>query len=566
MNDTKQTNDENKVGLWLAGGLVLLLAALGMRAMLTEEVAVKLTLEEQYQTHMRLRHLQFNGCNFGRTFDSDTTDMVSVLVSKLDGRGGRDSLEVARTEVAGAGADAIEPLTRLFDEVFSDPYRQGVVQNILGACALMEDDSGLEIMRRGLDHQSDAALLAAVDGLRVRGQPVDYVRLSTRLQMARSAGSRNSLSSAMGYVDLDALLNDLVGWIDRSENVDLYAGLVKKACSATEPQLVAGFLDRRRATGITPVMQCYLIAPSARDGNLATLQELIDSTMEAHTPLARAAVEALGLVGLGHEVQAAFLEHGNARVRYAAAEVLAAHADFASILPTFERGLNDPDGQVRTLVRRTLVRRGHEQAIATCLQDLRASISIRSAAIFDLRQGWNLDSDVPQRALEALQARLEEPASARDRNDLIYSIGFIPLREAALFIMAQAPNLPPTIGQLDAFEWCCGAVYNTGEVGRQVLRELYRTETDPMNRVALIQYIWQDKEPASLEVLLEAFLNEETNPYERLFLADRMIRIGPATRLAPIIKRTYLGITHPVVRPALQCLLWAFYGQHYEDS
>ena len=568
MSTTQPTTDTSGggIGLWLAGGLILLLGALGVRAMLHEEVVVELTLEEQYRQHPRLRHLEFGGCEFGRTFDADTSDMVSVLVSKLDGRGGRDALEIARTEVAAAGAAAIEPLTRMFDQVFSDPFRQGVVQNILGACALMEDDSGLEIMRRGLDHPSDAALLAAVDGLRVRGQAVDYDRLKQRLVMTRSPGSRNSISAAMAYVDLQALLIDLAGWIERSENVDLYPGLTKKACGATEPEMVAKFLSLRSSPALSPVQQCYLIAPAARDGNLAALQELIETTADSHPARARAAIEALGFVGLGQEVQTAFLDHPGPKVRLAAAEVLAAYDDYEAILPAFERGLNDQSVEVRTFVRRYLVQQGHEHAIAMCIQDLRGDKLGRSTAIQDLMAEWDLNSGVPERAFQALKARAAEPATAKDRNDLIRSIGFIPLREAAEFVMAQYDVLPPTIGHLDSFEWCCGAVFNTGEAGMQLLRELYAAETDPMKRIALIQYIWQDKAEASLEVMLEAFLDEATNPYERLFLADRMIRIGPATRLAPIIKRTYLGITHPVVRPALQCILWSFYGDHYQDS
>ena len=38
---------------------------------------------------------------------------------------------------------------------------------------------------------------------------------------------------------------------------------------------------------------------------------------------------------------------------------------------------------------------------------------------------------------------------------------------------------------------------------------------------------------------------------------------GPASEVAPVLKQVYNETTHTVVRPALQCLLWTWYGQHF---
>ena len=37
---------------------------------------------------------------------------------------------------------------------------------------------------------------------------------------------------------------------------------------------------------------------------------------------------------------------------------------------------------------------------------------------------------------------------------------------------------------------------------------------------------------------------------------------GPAEEVAPLIKRVYLNNTEFHIRPAMQCLLWTWYGQH----
>ena len=44
-----------------------------------------------------------------------------------------------------------------------------------------------------------------------------------------------------------------------------------------------------------------------------------------------------------------------------------------------------------------------------------------------------------------------------------------------------------------------------------------------------------------------------------LYAADRLVRIGPASVVAPTLKRVTLRVEDPTVRPALQCLLWTAY-------
>ena len=56
-------------------------------------------------------------------------------------------------------------------------------------------------------------------------------------------------------------------------------------------------------------------------------------------------------------------------------------------------------------------------------------------------------------------------------------------------------------------------------------------------------------------------LDERSTPYEVLYAAGRLVRLGPAAEQAPFLKRAvYFENTHEKVRPALQCLLWSWYG------
>lgn len=93
-----------------------------------------------------------------------------------------------------------------------------------------------------------------------------------------------------------------------------------------------------------------------------------------------------------------------------------------------------------------------------------------------------------------------------------------------------------------------------------VLYERLRDEQDPIYRLDLIGMIWQDKSETSEQLLLDVLQNPEGHPFERLWAADCLTRIAHPSTLAPLAKQFYLESTHRYVRPALQCLLWRWYG------
>ena len=113
----------------------------------------------------------------------------------------------------------------------------------------------------------------------------------------------------------------------------------------------------------------------------------------------------------------------------------------------------------------------------------------------------------------------------------------------------------------------CGLSWNTGEAGRALLRSRLGSETDPERRLDLIEWIWQDRSEASRETLLAAMLepveglDADVRPLEVLYLADRLAVMGPADVVAPPDRVGLQGSPPtPVVRPALQCLLWQWFG------
>jgi hypothetical protein len=61
--------------------------------------------------------------------------------------------------------------------------------------------------------------------------------------------------------------------------------------------------------------------------------------------------------------------------------------------------------------------------------------------------------------------------------------------------------------------------------------------------------------------LAEVVESARSTPPEVLYAAQRMAEFGPARDVAPILKRVALRVDDVRVRPALNCLLWTWYGK-----
>jgi hypothetical protein len=209
--------------------------------------------------------------------------------------------------------------------------------------------------------------------------------------------------------------------------------------------------------------------------------------------------------------------------------------------------------------------RGDDLAVAHSLALLEGNAMERSLGIRSLRLVFEQDPSVAQDAFARLVPMVEMASGDGSVPvELLQILAQVRGRASALYLMELAVGSTGRIKGLDAFRWLVGQVWNTGPAGRELLREQLLLEEDPFRRLSLIEFVWQDHSEASRALLLEILEQDHRHPFERLYLADRCTRLGPASRVASVIKRVYLEQTHVQVRPALQCLLWIWYGQHFE--
>jgi hypothetical protein len=115
---------------------------------------------------------------------------------------------------------------------------------------------------------------------------------------------------------------------------------------------------------------------------------------------------------------------------------------------------------------------------------------------------------------------------------------------------------------LRAHDWLMIQAANTDVAGRRFLADALPLETDPLRRLDLIDAVGSARDELARTVLLELVEQGSRSPYERLFAASCVIKVGPSWEVAPRLKRVAFSMQGPGesdARVGLQCLLWQWY-------
>ncbi|MDE0903161.1 MAG: hypothetical protein OSB42_00895 [Planctomycetota bacterium] len=555
---------EKRLGArWPAVVMLVVIGLMAWRGWNTSET-IPVSLEHELQQDVRIRRLT-DECFIGLPFQGDTSDMIPVLVSKLE-MGTREPLQAATRELAAIGAEAMPELRRLFDQCASDPFLQGVLKNVVEVCALMDDPAGLTILRSGMDHAADPLRMAAADGMTRHGMPEDYDNVFRWMDNSRNPSTKVSFCKALYAMDPDRFLADALKWLQMGHHADLYAQFCMHVTLVTDPVLAEAFGKAADFHDVNPSTRLYLIAPAAAQGNQILMEELLSIAQGEHPRLAAMALDALGRVGLDAPAEEALLHDQRLEVRLGAVGVIRSIRDLDRRAQLLRLGLADPAVEVRDLCVSELLLLGDPEARQHALQLLRGTDGERAAGIRRLRPAWGANPEAVSEALVLLKEELAANPQRARHLSLIQSVAMIPSQDAVDLLWAAESSLIGRVKGQAPFRYLCGQIWNTGPIGQAFLREQLIHESEPFRRLALIEWIWQDHSDQSREILLEAMLNEPAGadpiarPYEVLYLADRLAVMGPASRMAPRIEWVYKETTHIVVRPALQCMLWQWYG------
>ncbi|MEZ6017468.1 MAG: hypothetical protein R3F49_20305 [Planctomycetota bacterium] len=565
-------------GLLVAVAILGAVAFFGLRRSL-EPKAPELTLSERYEADARLVPILFP-CGEGRPFTGDTSAMIDVLVSKLDAGAQLEPLRRAKQELARLGPEVERPLRRLFDDASRDMWRVPVVMNVLEVCALAEQPWGLDIGLTGIVSAREDVRAKASYVLRKHGRPEDYPALRDALWASGAPETASKFALAMKACDPGLFHYEVADFIDRTRSEPnglslstLTDTLTVECVDAVDPIVIDKLYER--SVGLAPRHRAYMIAPAAASAeskhSAAALEELRAMVRDPLVGPRQNASTALMRAGLAQEVLPVLELDADARLR-AVAATLVANAIVDGTLDrelgvvALRRGLNDADPSVQVECLAGLLRLGDDVAWVEAVRRLEGSIGDRDIAVRTLRPAWDrLPAGAPEQARARLAQlwtrRSGEGAPSDELMSVISALGAVPGRATAEFLLPIAEQLAgTTVRGIDGHLWVLGQIYNAGPEARAVLRERLAGETEPFRRLDLIFYIWQDEDPAAIEVLLEAFTDATRSPYERLYVAERLLNMRATTRIAPILKSVYWESTDPILRPGLQCLLWIWYG------
>jgi hypothetical protein len=497
-------------------------------------------------------------CAKPEVFIADTSDMRSVLVSKLSG-GQLDPMKRAKMELAQQGDAALPELRLLFDKHFKDPEGEPRLLNVITVASLTATANGRDILLRGLEHPADTVRLAAVRGLERHPSPGDYDKLRALLPFA-GREMQAELAKALAASDRARLEDDFVHVASPPREAAFRTAVIYAICDTTRADVLDAF--RRAYPDASGEDQTFMAAAVARSGDLDAKSKLRSWLTDADAARRGITTQAMVRVGLTADLAPRLREECDDTIRE-----LVAHA-IGELPPTKETrawlasGLSDRSRGVRTACMTALVKVKDDAAENAALELLKGETLELETGVRVLREAWSEDRPLAERALSILRGLRSgdiQPVRVLPLT-LDRAISQVPLEAAAEFLYELARTTPGEIGGIRAHRWYLQQAGNTEPAGWSFLRAQWDHETDPARRMDIVMACDFEDSQRARDFITSVVESERTTPIELLYAADLLVHRGPADQVAPLLKRVALRVEDAAVRPALNCILWEWYG------
>jgi hypothetical protein len=511
--------------------------------------------EASWSGDPRLRPL-LDPCPPRGHFDADTSHLLPVLVAKLSS-GQLEVVRHLREELAAQGDLAVGALDREIRSRYTDRLGIPVLRNALGVLRLSDSPLGREVLARCLEHPHEDVRAQAVRGLVRHGTPAEYDALLALLPIS-SPQLRTTLTEALWTADSGRLSAALADWVAAVENGDLWRTVARAMAADGAGDAVA--LEPLLEAVLPSDTRPFVLAAAARGGSDAALDELRDLLGDDDPQRRTWALEAVELAGRP-ELAVSLVDDPDESLRTLAASLLASANEGTEVAAALRAGLGDASRSVRQASLTSLLALGDEGAAEVALSMLGGGLREMEIALLSLRDHWTRHPGLEDEALAILARRLDDAAgeSLEGRQALFQAVGQLPSEEGARLLLERARSEPGGLHRMSAHRWLVRQAGNTAQ-GRAVLARGWWEEDDTARRLDVIEAVAFGSDESARAFLLAVLRAERTSPPEVLYAADRLVRLGPAEEVAPVLKRRALALTDPRVRPALQCLLWRWYG------
>ena len=424
----------------------------------------------------------------------------------------------------------------------------------------MDNEGAHEPLMKCLDHARDAVRTTALRSLSEgAARPQDYDRILSHIPIERES-PRQLAAIALYTADPVRAAHEYLDWFENDVFVDLWPFVISKVIERREPEIVA------RCTQLyadeLPNVALWLAVSAAGGGDEEAWNAinpfLKSDLISQRTP----ALTAMIGVGMMDEVRPYINSDSDATIRSLACQA-ALNMDPKPDWVDEEVALllNDPSVEVRNMALAYMISIGNASAqdiIISMLQGPRAQVQ---DAVLVLVPSIGDQPEFAERCLQTLIAvdTKSSHLELRERTSILQAIGQLPLAGAAAYLRkVSLERTEEKVQGLPAHRFAMIQAANSGLAGRNQLIEVLASEQDPVRRLDIIWGIASDRDELSRSFLIE-HVQSAIGPNELLFSADRLARIGPTSRVAPVLKRVTLRCSDQVVRPALQCLLWKWY-------
>jgi hypothetical protein len=517
----------------------------------------------------RIDELIYGGARTG-WYDRDVSDTLPILIEKLE-RGMVEPLQRAKEELAAGGDAALVEVERVLRRNFSDRMATGPFQNALDVACMSEGLLAHDLLVLCLDHARAAVRTAAADALgRRHGRPEDYDRFLLQLEGERPE-VRLPLMRALLRADPARASRQYLEWACSRKRGELSDVMVPVLMAITDPEACARARSCWREALIA--VRAALAVPAARGGDMEA-EAYLDSDLRS-PEMARRGQALLAQIALERwdRVGELLMNEGDPSLRKVALNGLAGAVSEPRARSWIEQVGREPavasaSGDLSEAALGLLLRLGDRSAEDRVLADLDGEGPPRERALRLLMPLLPERPDLTERTWQALlrRAELERALPPDQKLALFQSIGLVPRAQAARYLREFALELPestPLKGKR-AHEWLMIQASNTGVEGRAWLAEQLASERDPLRRIDLLWAVsaqrCADAGPCiGRDALLAVLDDPATAPLEMLFVAGRLVQLGPAQQIAPRLKRAVLRISDPEARLAFETLLWTWY-------
>lgn len=501
------------------------------------------------------------GCAQGGFYDRDLSDLVLVLLEKLE-RARPDPLKRAKEELGQLGPRAFPGLAGLFHGCYADQMRSALFENVVDALAFNASDASHALLLEALQHPQESVRTKAMDGLARHARPEDFELVAGRLAL-ESRELRQQSVAVLFQADRARAEALFLDFLARGAERDLWVFAAPRLAETTSAESA-----RRCAElfpGVDALLAPHLAAAAARGGYAAGL-EFLRAELKAEEEQRRlGAISALQRAGMVDELGPVLLADPSREARAIAAAALGEAASSGARRGWLRAALGDADPVVQSTALIGLCSQDDEEGLARALAALAGDPTVLQPALQALRAPLRRDPDLAQRAFERLLERhvLEEHRPIQQRMATFKAIGQMPLGEAAEFMHRLGTEAgDERIESLRAHDWLMIQAANTDVAGRRALAQALQAEGDPLRRLDLIDAVGSARDELARDALLEFVEHGARSPFERLFAASCLVKVGPSWEVAPRLKRVAFSMQGPAeseARVGLQCLLWQWY-------